>query len=147
MFHHLSPIVTLRICTTPCLSRSLLAHQRISRRGPRKKLKRRPRLRSESHTIAIYHSPQARLTMSSTPSLNKNGLVKVALRESMTSGSFIDTKFYAFSRRRRNGIVDSPLPIFANSELLRIGSKYFGDCMCTIPDRNTLIVTQSYRPI
>ncbi|KAI0088864.1 hypothetical protein BDY19DRAFT_993688 [Irpex rosettiformis] len=66
------------------------------------------------------------LTSFSTPLLGKDGLVKVALRESLTGGSFINTKFYAFSRRRSAGVVDEPLPIYANSELLRIGSGYFG---------------------
>ncbi|KAI0684904.1 hypothetical protein BC835DRAFT_1387101 [Cytidiella melzeri] len=65
------------------------------------------------------------LTSFNTPFLDKQGLIQVALRQSLTSGSFIDTKFYAFSRRRSTGVVDEPLAVYANSAMLRAGSKYF----------------------
>ena len=86
--------------------------------------KRRPEGRPRTPVVRHRASLQT-LTTFSTPLLDKNGLVKVALRESMTGGSFINTKFYAFSRRRTTGIVDSPLPIYASSELLKAESQYF----------------------
>lgn len=70
------------------------------------------------------------LTTLTTPSLDKKGLMQVALRQSMTGGSFIDTKFFAFSRRRSAGVVDEPLPVYASSALLRTASKYFDGCAC-----------------
>ena len=41
-----------------------------------------------------------------------------ALDESITSGTFIDTKFYVFSRRGASGRVDSPRPLYCNSHVL-----------------------------
>lgn len=63
-----------------------------------------------------------------TTSLNKGVLMKGLLRLSLTDGSFIDTKFYAFSRRRSFGVGDEPLPVYANSDILRVGLKYFDGC-------------------
>lgn len=61
-------------------------------------------------------------------SLDKKDLIQVMLRETLTSGSFIDTKFFAFSKRRAGGGVDDPLPIYANSRLLTSSSRYFDGC-------------------
>ncbi|KAI0088867.1 hypothetical protein BDY19DRAFT_152736 [Irpex rosettiformis] len=58
-------------------------------------------------------------------SKSKSLLMQVALEQSLTAGSFIDTKIYAFSRRRSTGFVDKPLPIYASSRLLRANSTYF----------------------
>ena len=41
-----------------------------------------------------------------------------ALEESITSGTFIDTKFYVFSRRDSSGRVSSPRPLYCNSRVL-----------------------------
>ena len=54
--------------------------------------------------------------------------LQVALERSLETGTFIDTKIYAFSRRRDGLLVDKPLPIFANSELLQARSVYFDNC-------------------
>jgi len=51
--------------------------------------------------------------------------LQAAIKMSLTGGTFIDTKLYAFSVKRSSGKVSSPLPIFANSSLLRIASPYF----------------------
>ena len=40
------------------------------------------------------------------------------LEESVTSGTFIDTKFYTFSRRDASGRVGSPRPLYCNSHVL-----------------------------
>ncbi|KAI0088866.1 hypothetical protein BDY19DRAFT_906358 [Irpex rosettiformis] len=58
--------------------------------------------------------------------MSKLQIVQVALKHSLAIGSFVDTKLYAFSRRRDGtGIVDRPLPVYANSAMLRVHSSYF----------------------
>lgn len=46
-------------------------------------------------------------------------LIKLACKLSMSSGSFVDTKFYAYSKRSPSGTVHKPRSIYANSFLLR----------------------------
>ncbi|KAF9779860.1 hypothetical protein BJ322DRAFT_1086930 [Thelephora terrestris] len=41
-----------------------------------------------------------------------------ALNDSITSGTFIDTKLYVFSRREASGRVSSPKPMYCNSRVL-----------------------------
>ena len=41
-----------------------------------------------------------------------------ALKESVTSGTFVDTKFYVFSRREASGRVGSPRALYCNSRVL-----------------------------
>ena len=41
-----------------------------------------------------------------------------ALKDSITSGTFIDTKFYVFSRREASGRVSFPRPLYCNSRVL-----------------------------
>ena len=41
-----------------------------------------------------------------------------ALTESITSGTFVDTKFYVFSRRDASGRVGSPRSLYCNSRVL-----------------------------
>ena len=41
-----------------------------------------------------------------------------ALKDSIVSGTFIDTKFYVFSRRDGSGRVGSPRPLYCNSRVL-----------------------------
>jgi len=50
--------------------------------------------------------------MSQTESL------QAALNDSITSGRFIDTKFYVFSRRDKSGRVGTPKILFANNRVL-----------------------------
>lgn len=40
----------------------------------------------------------------------------------------VDNKFYAYSRRNAKGKVDKPLPVYANSAILRVSAKYFEGC-------------------
>jgi hypothetical protein len=61
-------------------------------------------------------------------STDKKEIMQAVLKMSLTGGSFLDTKFYAFSRKRSTGIVDEPRPVYANSALLRASSKYFDGC-------------------
>lgn len=58
---------------------------------------------------------------------NKKLFTQAAVKHSLLGGAFIDTKFYAFSRKRGSGIVDRPKAVYANSAILRAASKYFDD--------------------
>ena len=49
-----------------------------------------------------------------------------ALSDSVSSGVFIDTKFYLFSRRKSSGEVFRSRPLFANSKTLK-SVRYFDD--------------------
>ncbi len=52
-----------------------------------------------------------------------------ALEHSITAGIFIDTRFYLFSRRTRDGArVSCPLPVYANSQVLVEATEYFKTC-------------------
>jgi len=50
-----------------------------------------------------------------------------ALNDSITSGAFIDTKFYVFSRREVSGHVGSPRALYCNSRILDT-VPYFSTC-------------------
>ncbi|KAI0745441.1 hypothetical protein C8Q76DRAFT_703670 [Earliella scabrosa] len=50
---------------------------------------------------------------------------RAALLASVTGRQFEDVKFFAYSRRTRNGAVDTPLPLLANSTLIRKASAHF----------------------
>ncbi|THH23049.1 hypothetical protein EUX98_g8128 [Antrodiella citrinella] len=51
--------------------------------------------------------------------------LQAAIRISMNTGSFYDTKFFVFSRRRSgSGLIDTPRPVYANSALLKAASPY-----------------------
>ncbi|KAF7790011.1 hypothetical protein EIP86_000959 [Pleurotus ostreatoroseus] len=66
------------------------------------------------------------LTISSLPSdTDKKLVTQAAIKHSLAGGSFIDTKFYAFSRKRASGVVDTPKAVYANSAILSASSKYF----------------------
>ncbi len=62
------------------------------------------------------------------PNADNKLVTQAAVRQSLTGGTFIDTKFYAFSRKRSSGVVDTPRAVFANSAILRATSKYFDGC-------------------
>lgn len=46
-------------------------------------------------------------------------LLNVALKYTSLTGTFFDTKFYAFSRRKSSGLVYAPKALYANGWLLR----------------------------
>ncbi|CDO69307.1 hypothetical protein BN946_scf184976.g26 [Trametes cinnabarina] len=58
-------------------------------------------------------------------SASREELLRAALLASASGKSFEDLKFYVFSRRTRDGNVDRPLPVLANSVLLRKASSHF----------------------
>lgn len=59
------------------------------------------------------------------PSIGPPAALKNALAESVTTGSFIDTKFYVFLRRSSEGNIDKPRAVYANSFILTQQSEYF----------------------
>ncbi|EIN11190.1 hypothetical protein PUNSTDRAFT_131368 [Punctularia strigosozonata HHB-11173 SS5] len=50
--------------------------------------------------------------------------LRLLLKNSLRSDTFIDTKYYCFSRRLGNGTVDKPMALFANSHLCSQSSTY-----------------------
>lgn len=58
-----------------------------------------------------------------------DALIKLAAKLSLTNGSFIDTKFFAYSRRNQSGVVYAPKAVYANSYMLRVKApEYFEPC-------------------
>ena len=55
------------------------------------------------------------------------GFLLDALSDSITSGTFVDTKFYVFSRREASGCVGSPRALYCNSRVLNT-VPYFSSC-------------------
>jgi hypothetical protein len=72
--------------------------------------------------MAIFSaaSNSFRASSSFDPSLSLQALVWASFR----SDRFIDMKFYCFSRRLKSGMVDKPIGLFANSQLLAQHSPY-----------------------
>ena len=60
---------------------------------------------------------------------NSDSFMQLGYKLSLDSGSFVDTKFFAFSRRDPSGIVCGPRPIYANSWMLKAKvPQYFESC-------------------
>ena len=53
------------------------------------------------------------------------GSLEDALADSLTGMQFIDTTFYAFTRRLPSGKADKPRAVQANSRILKASSTYF----------------------
>ncbi|KAL7281254.1 hypothetical protein ACG7TL_004562 [Trametes sanguinea] len=58
-------------------------------------------------------------------STSRGDVLRAALLASASGRFFEDVKFYTFSRRARDGSVTTPLPVLANTSLLRKTSSYF----------------------
>lgn len=65
---------------------------------------------------------------SGAPPTDKKLITQAAVKVSLTGGAFIDTKFYAYSRKRSSGVVDTPQAVYASSAILKATSKYFDGC-------------------
>jgi len=50
-----------------------------------------------------------------------------ALFDSLSTGTFVDVKFYAFSQRTSSGRIRNPKPLYANSHILQT-VPYFRSC-------------------
>ncbi|KAI0661269.1 hypothetical protein C8Q70DRAFT_911337 [Cubamyces menziesii] len=58
-------------------------------------------------------------------SSSREDVLRAALLASASGSSFEDVKFFVFSRRNREGLVDKPMAVLANSTLLRKASSHF----------------------
>ena len=58
---------------------------------------------------------------------NPEELMMLAFKRAMISGSFLDTTFYAYSRRKSSGVLYSPKPVYANSFILRAKEPQYFD--------------------
>ncbi|GJE86650.1 hypothetical protein PsYK624_027310 [Phanerochaete sordida] len=66
--------------------------------------------------------------------------MQLASKLSLDNGSFVDTKFYAFSRRNTIGMVYAPRAIYANSWILRAKSpQYFESLLFAGYDANCTV--------
>ena len=72
----------------------------------------RIRIAGPYRTFPPSHTPY------STPTMSQPHFLHTALNDSITSGRFIDTKFYVFSRRDQLDRVGTPKALFANSRVL-----------------------------
>ncbi|EPQ57478.1 hypothetical protein GLOTRDRAFT_120638 [Gloeophyllum trabeum ATCC 11539] len=68
---------------------------------------------------------RTRLSKSEPEGPVRSVAMQKSLADSMQDGQFLDTRFFAYSKRRHLGRVDTPLPVYANSELLKDKSPYF----------------------
>ena len=59
--------------------------------------------------------------------MDPSQLLLDTLNDSITSGAFVDTKFYVFSRREASGCVGSPRALYCNSRVLNT-VPYFSSC-------------------
>ena len=60
-------------------------------------------------------------------------LAKLASNRSLENGTYIDTRFFAYSRRKPDGTVLAPRAVYANSWILRAKlSSYFEPCECCV---------------
>jgi hypothetical protein len=56
-------------------------------------------------------------------------LMKILVKQALVSGDYLDTKFYAYSRRKSSGTVYAPKAVYANSYVLRAKvPEYFEPC-------------------
>ncbi|KAI0675034.1 hypothetical protein C8Q78DRAFT_964978 [Trametes maxima] len=69
----------------------------------------------------VWHSPEAH----PVSSLSRKAVLRSALTASASGTPFEDINFFAFSRRSANGLVDTPMPLLANSALVRKASSHF----------------------
>lgn len=62
--------------------------------------------------------------------LTPEQLMKFTFKLMMDTGDYVDTKFYAYSRRKAAGAVYAPKAVYANSYILRARApEYFEPCM------------------
>ncbi|EPQ57189.1 hypothetical protein GLOTRDRAFT_137581 [Gloeophyllum trabeum ATCC 11539] len=79
-----------------------------------------------SFNVRAENPSEHRMDVSTAPAdARVASSLRSALRSSLDEGDFIDTKIYGFSRRMVDGQVSGPLPIYANSTILKAKSTYF----------------------
>lgn len=77
---------------------------------------------------------------------NPGGLrvAKLAYKQSLETGVYIDTRFFAYSRRKPDGTVFAPRAVYANSWILRANlSSYFEPRECFVQSGGSVFITSS----
>ena len=83
----------------------------------------------ESACVAVDDANHSQALVPRVPdSPDKATAVQSAVKLSLTNGAFIDTKLWAYSRRRPDGVVDRPRPLYANTAILKASSRIFEAC-------------------
>ncbi|KAI0930629.1 hypothetical protein AcW1_009268 [Taiwanofungus camphoratus] len=103
----------------------------VSEIGPFQKAKKNPKTKlkasrySQQAQIAVpQHTRTETAGLPFSLNASRQEILQAALKSSLTSG-FIDTQFYAFTRRTISGFVVKASPIFANSIAMRSASPKF----------------------
>ncbi|KAH8101819.1 hypothetical protein BXZ70DRAFT_1007060 [Cristinia sonorae] len=105
---------------TPTENNSKKESERILKRRVRLKAGRAKKAQALASSSAVSKSSPV------IPShIERKHLLQTAFKLALTGGTFIDTKFYAFTRRGLSGVVDTPQAVFANSSILRAACPYF----------------------
>ncbi|KAI0684901.1 hypothetical protein BC835DRAFT_587959 [Cytidiella melzeri] len=83
----------------------------------------------DATTVSLAALPRTltaqQLSSMIAPASDPKTRMAAILMVAMNTGTVIDTKFFAFSRRRSTGGVDRPLPLYTNSTLLMAGAPHF----------------------
>ncbi|KAI0341443.1 hypothetical protein BDW22DRAFT_1485432 [Trametopsis cervina] len=93
--------------------------------GSRHKRKGKKGSSQPHHDTTFEAVPPEELASTMSSSADLNTRITMALMVGMSSGTFHDTKFLAFSRRKNGGGVERPLPIYANSSLVIAAAPHF----------------------
>lgn len=89
-------------------------------------LSKRERMKMKKKGKSAWSSiPMATPAPPEIPLATRETLFQAALLASAGGTPFEDVKFFAFSRRRKGGIIDQPLPLLANSTCIRKASSHF----------------------
>ncbi|KAL1942533.1 hypothetical protein VTO73DRAFT_6135 [Trametes versicolor] len=82
-------------------------------------------MKKKGKASASGSTPMATPALPEIPLATRETLFQTALLASAGGTPFEDVKFFAFSRRRKGGIIDQPLPLLANSACIRKASSHF----------------------
>jgi hypothetical protein len=85
-----------------------------------------------SDTVPLPETPSPQLLASIMSGADKKTGVAKMMIVAMHTGVVIDTKIFAFSRRRSIGGVDKPIAIYTNSSLLMAGAPHFVTSECAV---------------
>ncbi|KAI0088860.1 hypothetical protein BDY19DRAFT_152439 [Irpex rosettiformis] len=90
-----------------------------------KKKPKKGHMKSDHAKLSEMLAPPELASIISYAERNKEKAAAKLLVSTLKTGVVIDTKFFAFSRRKSGGGVDRPLPIYTNSLLLMAGVPHF----------------------
>ena len=104
----------------------------MSKMKDRKGRKSRGNFLNTSTAGALLETPSPQLLASIMSPADKKMGAAMMMIAAMHTGVVIDTKIFAFSRRRSVGGVDNPMAIYANSSLLMAGAPHFITSECAL---------------